>query len=473
MSTPRPVVARCEGMFPADLARYEAHRTRKGGDLGHIDASRSHLNRRLIGPADWAERTMTEIEAMRAENYADELEALQRRGRKKEIQKRMVEGPKDPWRASRHGPLREIILTAHKDWFDEIEFDGNRMVFDARETMFEERAVAWLTENFGDDIVHARADRDETTYHIHAVLVPRAAVKVNGATRRMLQPSIHPLIEDYEKLQDSVGAWFSAIGLARGEQRAKAIREAAAKGDPIPATRHHCRPRDWRRQKEAEAIRQRAEVEAREVAAEAEAASLEARRADLVQHEERLAAEDARLGAVATTQREEAGRLGEREEAVVARETVAAERMAEAEAVLAVAEGLGAGAFDIDDAGGTPVLTERPENPSLLARLKRAIAGSDRGRTRAVAALGSAWTRLRMAAGEAAEARLAREHEDLRKADEALVEVAQTLPEPARARIAQARPTIARSLTGIGLTLRRLRGRDGGAQQDGSGGGEK
>lgn len=32
---------------------------------------------------------------------------------------------------------------------------------------------------------------------------------------------------------------------------------------------------------------------------------------------------------------------------------------------------------------------------------------------------------------------------------------------------------IARCLTGIGLTLRHLRGRDGGAQQDESGAGEK
>ncbi len=218
-------------------------------------------------------------------------------------------------------------------------FDGNRMDFAARERAFEDRAVAWLQQTFGDDIVHARADLDETTYHIHAVLVPRAVVKVNGATRRMLQPSIHPLIEDYEKLQDSVGAWFSAIGLARGEKRAEAIREAAAKGDPIPKKRHHCRPSDWRRRQEAEVIRQRAEVEAREAATAETAAALDARRADLAHHEERLAAEDARLSAVAATRRAEAGRLDHRVEAVVARETVADERMAEADAVLAVAEG--------------------------------------------------------------------------------------------------------------------------------------
>jgi len=38
---PHAIVARCEGMSPADLARYEAHRTRKGGDVGHISPERT------------------------------------------------------------------------------------------------------------------------------------------------------------------------------------------------------------------------------------------------------------------------------------------------------------------------------------------------------------------------------------------------------------------------------------------------
>ncbi|WP_421905430.1 hypothetical protein [Mameliella sp.] len=53
---PYPVVLRMQGMFPKDLGGYEGHRNRKGGDLGHIDAARSPLNRRLIGAEDWAEK---------------------------------------------------------------------------------------------------------------------------------------------------------------------------------------------------------------------------------------------------------------------------------------------------------------------------------------------------------------------------------------------------------------------------------
>ncbi|WP_419739508.1 hypothetical protein, partial [Ruegeria sp.] len=40
-------VGRIEGLFPADLGGYELHRRRKGGDLGHVDETRSSLNRLL------------------------------------------------------------------------------------------------------------------------------------------------------------------------------------------------------------------------------------------------------------------------------------------------------------------------------------------------------------------------------------------------------------------------------------------
>ena len=91
-----PVVLRMEGLFPADLGGYERHRTRKGGDLGHVDETRSNRNRRLIGGEDWAQRAIAEIESMRAENFAKELEGLKKRRRKAELAKRVVEGPKDP-----------------------------------------------------------------------------------------------------------------------------------------------------------------------------------------------------------------------------------------------------------------------------------------------------------------------------------------------------------------------------------------
>ena len=176
-----PVVLRFEGMYPADIAGYEKHRTRKGGDLGHVAINPSRPNRRLIGPEDWAEKTIAMIDDMKTENFADELETLARRRRTSQIKKRMVEGPRDPWRATRHGPLREVILTANKDWFDAFDDDPDGTIdFHKRERLFEERAVAWLRAHFGDDVFHARADLDEASYHIHAVIVPKVQIDLNG-----------------------------------------------------------------------------------------------------------------------------------------------------------------------------------------------------------------------------------------------------------------------------------------------------
>ncbi|MBS1302528.1 plasmid recombination protein, partial [Loktanella sp. SALINAS62] len=226
-----PVVLRFEGLYPHHLAGYEAHRLRKGGDLSHVD--RSKLNGPpLIGHEDWAARALAEIREMTTENFAAELESLEKRNRKKDIERRIVEGPKQPWRATRHGPMREVILTVNKDWFEgDAAFHGVKQ--SSREDEFGTQAVAWLKKNFGEDVIHARADRDEAAYHIHAVIMPRATVEIAKpnakmptatATRRMLQPSIHPLIKDYEAAQDSVGQWFADQGLVRGERRAAAIR---------------------------------------------------------------------------------------------------------------------------------------------------------------------------------------------------------------------------------------------------------
>lgn len=271
-----PVVLRMEGLFPADLRGYELHRRRKGGDLGHVDETRSNLNRRLIGGEDWAQRAIAEIEDMRVENFAKELEGLKKRRRKAELARRVVEGPKDPWRGTRHGPLREVIITAHQDWFASIDQSDMVDLFgESREDRFEQIAVAWLKDSFGDDVIHARADLDETTYHIHAILMPRSETK-DG--RKMLQPSKHPLIKDYEKAQDSVGERFSELGLKRGERRKEALREAVQKHReareaqdkdaevPVELPQHveHVSPREWREEKERQLADRESRVGKRE-----------------------------------------------------------------------------------------------------------------------------------------------------------------------------------------------------------------
>ncbi|SHI51460.1 plasmid recombination protein [Wenxinia saemankumensis] len=261
-SKKHPVVLRFEGMDPSDIGGYEAHRYRKGGDLGHIDRNKPKP-RRLIGSETWAEEARAEIELMKVETFAAELEDLDRRNRRKDLEKRQIEGPRDPWRTSRHGPMRELILTANKDWFDQTE-SSDVEFSTSREELFEERAVAWLRDNFGDDVIHARADLDEQAYHIHAVIMPRATVRKYGTECRVLQPSIHPLIKDYEAAQDSVGEWFSEIGLRRGEKRKQAIRDALNDGRNPPINPRHVRPAEWRAKEEKRLAKKAAELETRE-----------------------------------------------------------------------------------------------------------------------------------------------------------------------------------------------------------------
>lgn len=409
-STPEfAVVCRFQGLFPKDIGGYETHRTRNGGDLGHVDPTRSHLNRPVIGKADWAARTIALIEDMKAENFADEIETLTRRRRKKQIKERMTEGPRDPWRATRHGPMREVILTANRDWFDALPTADAR---EARAQAFEDAARDWLLENFGEDVVHARADLDEQAFHIHAVIVPKVQVALNGTKRWMLQPSKHVLIKDYEAAQDSVGAHFAPLGLVRGERRAAAVRKARQAGEVPPAYRQHVRPPDWRKAEDTRIVETRAELDRRTEAMTAEEVALE-------QKQE------------AVTGRENA--IGAREDAAVAKEQ-------EAEAVLAVGQGLAAGAVDIEDRDGTPALVETPDAKSgLLSKLRARIAPSSSGRARALHVFSKALARLREKARKEAKTAVARDTAEIQSADETIVEIASRLPDAERRSIAKIR----------------------------------
>jgi hypothetical protein len=131
-STKHPIVLRFAGMDPTDIGGYEAHRYRKNGDLGHIDRNKPKP-RRLLGTKNWAEESLAEINLIKMETFAAELTELDRRKRRKDLTKRRIEGPRDPWRASRHGPLREVILTANKDWFEETE-DNSQLFSTVRES---------------------------------------------------------------------------------------------------------------------------------------------------------------------------------------------------------------------------------------------------------------------------------------------------------------------------------------------------
>lgn len=403
-----PVVMRMQGLWPENIRGFEKHRMRQGGDTGHVDRSRSKLNRRLIGREDWAQFVHGEIQRMRLANFDRELAQLRKRRRTAEIERRLVEGAKDPWRPTRHGPLREVILTANAEWFEGVDGDPFDEGYETREQAFERLGVAWLRKTFGDDCVHARADRDEKAYHIHAVILPRAIGK-DG--RMMLQPSQHPVIRNYEKGQDDVGAWFAAagIGLKRGERRKEKVREAIKHNAklrkdqkegqrleeveaPLPEYRQHVSPRKWREAQDCKIAERDIEVGGRE------------------------------------------DRVLEAEAAVAERETQAELKDREADEVLAIAQAVADGdltGLERDQETGRegePI----PRKPTLARRL-----------------FGKAIDLLR--AEQRAEVReeVAGAFGQIRRADDAIVEIANLLPIDARRQIAAARKTLSRAITAL------------------------
>jgi hypothetical protein len=467
-----PVVLRFEGMFPDQLDGYEAHRLRIRGDDGHIIRERSRLNKLLIGDDDWAVRLREEIDTMRLENFADELEELERRKRKKDRERRLAEGAKDPWRASRYGPLRELILTANSEWFAQVEeVDGKKLDMAAKEALFERLAVDWLVKEFGVDVVHARADRDEIAYQIHAVIAPREVKPVNGATRRMLRPSKFAIIEDYEKAQDSVGAWFEQAGLTRGEQRAKARREARDRGETKPAKPRHTRPREWR-------LAEEARLALLDGALKLRAKTLDSRIEDFAEREQAVAKQSAALVAERRALKEQADALaareaavGVKERAVAHREAVAEQRHAEADAVVVFAERMSAGDVDVEvEPGKQPspfAKTTRPA-PEVMTLLQ-ALANGGALVTRALGAFAKLRERLQQKAAEALrekEERLVRDIAEVRAADDEIVKVASALPPEMSARVGSLRTSLAARIAVLGRVARR-RSNEKTREQDG------
>ncbi|MEI4474225.1 plasmid recombination protein [Frigidibacter sp. MR17.24] len=268
-----PVVLRFAAISAAKLSRYRLHEERLGRGSLHCDPTRTHLNRRLIGPADWIGPLLTEIDVVRGENLVAEIEALKAQKRKSAAQRRYREGPADPWRADcEGGPMREVILTVNHRWFEGSDRPDDEKVDltvkAQREAAFAARATDWLTRRFGACVVTARVDHDETAAHIHAVIVPWTE-KTTGTRgrQRLIQPTSHPLLASYEKAQDDVGKFFEALGLTRGEPWIKAVAEAEARGADAPNTPQHVPPHVWRRQEELRQKKKAAELVEREKAA--------------------------------------------------------------------------------------------------------------------------------------------------------------------------------------------------------------
>ena len=435
-TTNHPIVLRFQGLRPEQLSRFELHRLRKQMDGYEFEPHRTRFNKLLIGSETWAKEALAEIDEMRMENFATELTKLKKRKRIGEIKKRMVEGPKDPWRPSKHGPMREVIITAHADWFetagDQSTWRG-KMAKRRREKDFEDLAIGWLTYDFGEDVVHARADRDEKAYHIHAVILPRDE---DQHGRKMLIPSKHEAIRSYEHAQDIAGIWFAQAGLVRGEARAFAARQAKAAGMKGPDPVNHKPTWKWRQEVAMELWSERVELKAR-------SSDLDAREKALVEAEDAVKANAAKVQA--------------RSDAVGTREAAAQGMADEADSVLAATEGLAEDHFELKENADGPSLavTETGKASDSAKALFQRVAKSKKGRRRAEGIFGRVWSAMRTRARGEAEERLSEEFAQIENTREALLDVVKELPPAIRQNLGTTWKAVAKQVISLQQLLRK------------------
>lgn len=278
-----PVVLRFASLTPAKLGAVRMHAQRSGGDLDHIDASRTGENETLIGGQDWADDVRALVDLAAVQNLRNECEALSSKGRKKDLAERRRRGLEDPWRASKEGPVREAVLTANADFFKDEGFGELGFWDDEKVEKFKERGRAFFEENFPGQVAHLRLDRDEEAPHFHAVIVPwHEKTSARRGTQKMIQPSSNALLKNYEHAQDVAGEFFAGLGLTRGKRRASRRREAIEQGRPPEPDREHIKPHEWRAAQAERLSSDIVAVREREAAADAKMSSAEKRECEAV-----------------------------------------------------------------------------------------------------------------------------------------------------------------------------------------------
>lgn len=274
MKTPK-VVLRFDRSTLARLNAITAHEQRTGGDLRHIDVSKTAENRVLVGSGNPGDDIRSRIAEMSGENLENEVAALQAKSQHKAARERLREGPKDPWDSKATKHLTRGVLSASPDFFTSPE----------RVELFAERSQKWLEETFGESLVAASLHLDERTPHVHFEVLP-TVVKTSArrGEQRQIAHRQHPAfaevpgqVASYERLQDEAGEVFADLGLDRGERHAERARLDEFFGGKATPAPKNTPPAEWRAQRQAEAVMLSAEAQAAELMGTARTAASKTR----------------------------------------------------------------------------------------------------------------------------------------------------------------------------------------------------
>lgn len=194
------------------LTGQHKHDARKGGDLSHIDESRSRLNKTIVGSGDCRK----------------DCEAV--------IAKHKATVPKN-----NETPFTRFVLSASPEFFqDEHGQEDPKKVH-----LWTHKATKFLKDEFGDGLAYAVLHRDETTPHIHAVVVPLVEKKTKRRTSWTVSHHKHPAFAGRNSFERFRRKTADSLGLDYGEpgnkpktlKQRQAEEEAARQSHTLKAER--------------------------------------------------------------------------------------------------------------------------------------------------------------------------------------------------------------------------------------------
>lgn len=173
------------------LKAHARHERREIGDRSHTDPSRAHLNR-WVG-----------------------LDACPETAARKYLK---AKGAKIDKRNEK--PFTRLLLSASPSYFRPGRED-EAGVFDRERTQaWVKASVKWLRKEFGSDAVHIAYHADETTIHLHALVVPTYTKQTKRRRTVQVSHHKHPAFsqQSYATCHDRYAAMVRDLGIERGER---------------------------------------------------------------------------------------------------------------------------------------------------------------------------------------------------------------------------------------------------------------
>lgn len=176
----------------AALKAHARHERREIGDLTHTDSARSPRNE--VAGLDPCPETAAKM-------YIAQ--------RKAKIDKR------------NERPFTRLVLSASPEYFRPDSVDRPGSYDPARVRAWTRETVAWLRKEFGKDAVHIALHLDETTPHIHALVVPTYIKETKRRRAVQVSHHKHPAFSgerSYEGCHDRYAKAICSLGIERGER---------------------------------------------------------------------------------------------------------------------------------------------------------------------------------------------------------------------------------------------------------------